>query len=574
MSVGGPPKRNLSEAPTIMSEEPWDPDDAANDADTVLSTPEMIEDLQPPAPAPRGTPRSTGRNIPKGLQSTDKVPLFRSELKLTRRSFGGYEVLDPLSGQTFALNEFEVSLARMFNGKRPVSEVLDAGTRLGIPVNLESLQKFITQLEQFGLLAPASIEAESEDQPWPTRGQWEASVRALFQSGIRFLRMGKHEEAAGYFEALLQEDPDNVEAKELLEMCRQQARSSQPMMAQQTLLGAAPISAYQHPITQPPPMMQHPVTQPPPMMQQPMMHHPVTQPPPMMQQPMMMQQPPMMMPAPAHMMAPPQLARPPGRQISRPVLIGAAAFACVCIGVITYLLVRGPKHADAPPPPVATTEPQKTATPTPVQPQQVQPTKTEPAKTEPAKTEPAKTEPAKTEPAKTEPANTEPVKTEPANIEPAKTEPAKTEPAKTEPANTEPTKTEPTKTEPAKTTPKPKQPPALPKAHVEAPASGDVTSFLRAPRKVKKGDKLFEIVHVTGDPDKIKIASDKVAEMEKLAKEDPSTYEAFLSDARAELASVRKVSTTVVVAPRAGLATPHVKQGATIKPGQLMAEIE
>ena len=121
--------------------------------------------------------------------------------------------------------------------------------------------------------------------------------------------------------------------------------------------------------------------------------------------------------------------------------------------------------------------------------------------------------------------------------------------------------------------PKPK-PPRVEPTKVEAPTAGTVTAFLRAPRTVKKGDKLFEIVHFTGDPAAIKAAAAKVADMEKMAKEDPTTYEAFLADARKELETTRGATSSVVVAPRAGHATPHVKAGADVKAGQLLVVIE
>ncbi len=41
-------------------------------------------------------------------------------------------------------------------------------------------------------------------------------MRALFQSGMRLNRQGRYQEAAGYFEAMLQQDPSNTEASEML----------------------------------------------------------------------------------------------------------------------------------------------------------------------------------------------------------------------------------------------------------------------------------------------------------------------------------------------------------------------
>jgi hypothetical protein len=149
------------------------------------------------------------------ISLTDVVPAFRADLKLQRRSSGDYQVVEPSSGRVVVLNGLEVSIIRMLDGKRRVSEVLENCRRLEIPTNAESLNKFILQLESDGLLGTAG---PVETTTWTTRVQWESSVRALFQSGIRLLRMGKRTEAANYFEALLQEDPDNIEARELLAM--------------------------------------------------------------------------------------------------------------------------------------------------------------------------------------------------------------------------------------------------------------------------------------------------------------------------------------------------------------------
>ena len=66
----------------------------------------------------------------------------------------------------------------------------------------------------------------------------------------------------------------------------------------------------------------------------------------------------------------------------------------------------------------------------------------------------------------------------------------------------------------------------------------------------------------------------KVTEMEQMAKQAPGTYEAFLVDAREDLAGAKKTESTVVLAPRAGNAVPHVKQGAVVHVGQLLVEIE
>jgi hypothetical protein len=580
------------------------------DADTVMEPGgEVMEKLKPaPASAPVAVPqpRATSRNIPRLLSPTDTVPELRRELKLTRKVSGGFEVRDPATGQTLVLNEYELSLARMLNGKRPVAEVLAAGERLGIPVNLESLHKFIQHLQEQGLLAaPKQGEVAASAPPtWASRGEWESSVRAMFQSGIRLLRMGKPAAAAGYFEALLQEDPENIEARELLAMAKQAADKKD----ERTLLGP-PVAQSSPPaavaqVIEPARAMAHAA----PTMLAPQMF-PV-QPPPLA---------PMAAPAPMAALAPAvwiapvaqgQVAPTPPRRAAsryrRPVMI-VAAVAAVAIG---FLVWRGANSTAAqpaaPPAQIASgSQASEPAKPEPVKPEPVKPAvaaivpDAEPAP-EPATAEPAKPGAMTPEPPKPEVATAEPVKpgaktadppkpdvatAEPAKpgaktaespkpdagtAEPAKADVATTEPAKPDVATTEPAKPEPAKPEPAK--PHPAKP-HVAATRVEAPAAGQITALLRGPRAVKKGETLFEIVHVTGDPAKIKELTDKLAEASRLAADD-AMYEPFVADAKQALANARKVSTTVVKAPRSGRANPHVRQGANVHTGQLLAEIQ
>ncbi len=150
----------------------------------------------------------------------DKVPLFRRELQHARKSETLVEVTDPAANKSFTLYDFELSLARMLDGTRTLSEVVDSGQRLGIPVNLESLRQFIRQLGRYGFLAPEGTEPESSDRH-PPREQWDESLRVLFQTGLRMSRQGRYAEAAGYFEAMLHQDADNLEAQEMLAQVRQ-----------------------------------------------------------------------------------------------------------------------------------------------------------------------------------------------------------------------------------------------------------------------------------------------------------------------------------------------------------------
>jgi len=439
------------------------------------------------------------------------VPEFRSELRITPGA-GGYDVCDPTTGQAHPLNEYEVSLARMLDGRRPVFEVLEAGERLGIPINLESLQKFIGLLEQYGFLCPPeSLDAALDiavDNAWSSQGQRDNSANTLFQSGIRFLRQGKPAEAASYFEVLLAEEPDNVEARELL------------AMANQSLAAAAP---------QPSPLTSTPHAETP----------LVVAPTPLSVQMPTMQEAPQPLPVRRGM-------------LWRYVLIGGGAVIDAGIGLTVGILRRSADRAE---PVIAKTDP-----PNPTTPDKLAPTK--PAVVA-VPTTPVLTTPVPTTPVPTTPVPTTPVPTTPEVV---------ADPTKPDPTTPDPTTPDPTTPDP--TTPDASEAPSAPEVtRVEAPSAGELRSFLRAPRQVRKGEKLFEIVRVDGDPVKIKQRQLDVEEMRSLAKQDPD-YQAFLADARSELAKVMKVVVVTVKAPKDGKASPKAKPGTAVRSGAVLAEIE
>jgi len=169
------------------------------------------EPTRPPAVAP-----------PKP-KPEDIVRLFRADLKVSRRTSSAlFDLTDPITGKSFPLYDFEVSLTRMLDGRRRYSDVLEAGQRLGIPVNLESLLQFIRQLEIYGFLAPPGLQlSDARKSMRAPRQKWDESIRALFQSGLRMHRQGRYAEAANYFEAMLEQDKQNAEALDMLEQVRQ-----------------------------------------------------------------------------------------------------------------------------------------------------------------------------------------------------------------------------------------------------------------------------------------------------------------------------------------------------------------
>ena len=451
-------------------------------------TPHPITPATPPQRPSR--PPAAPQRASRPPASTEIAPMFRKDLQLTGGA-DGYTVRDPRDGRTLSLNEYEVSLARMLDGRRPLFEIVGASDRLGIPINLESLRSFIDRLGQAGLLGPPeSLDAAVEQamgNVWPSRGEWGASVRTLFQSGIRMLRMGKPGEAANYFEAMLHEDPDNIEARELLEMARQQgttpATTAQiaavvPMTPIPPASGGFSNAAFQQPY---PDALAA-------------------------QQPIYSAQAyaPTAQVAAAHQfigLPPP----PPAPSRRAPIIAGAVAL--VLGAGVTFAIVRSSDKSAAPTVDARAVVAADAAPPPPDAAVEVAP----------------------------------PVDAAVKQVPPDAGSGSEVAVA-------------------------------VAMLAVTAPVDGELTAFLTSARAVSKGDKLFQITRVDGDPAKLRAATAKLEQMKKLAKKDP-IYEAFVAEATADLAKLRRVSTVVVRAERAGMATPKARFG-SVRRGQLLAEIQ
>jgi hypothetical protein len=163
-------------------------------------------------------------DAPAPLAPGDPVPLFRSDLRVGRGATAGlFEVADPSWGRSFTLYDFELSVARMLDGRRTAAAVVAAGARLGIPLDLGGLNKFLRQLWSYGFLsAPGAppVVSEVEGGTFPPREEWAEETRALYQSGLRLMRQGRPADAAAYFEAVLDGHPANPEVSELLAQAR------------------------------------------------------------------------------------------------------------------------------------------------------------------------------------------------------------------------------------------------------------------------------------------------------------------------------------------------------------------
>lgn len=182
------------------------------------------------------------------LAPTDVVPRLRSDLKVSAdlsTEEGSIHVEDPLTGKAYFLKEVEFSLARMLNGKRTANEVVEAASKLGLPVTIDALTRFLGKLSALGLLAgdaprPPEVGAGAPDpagasviapepgtvpssssglgsvtSTWPVRDEWPEPLRNLFQQALRAFRTESFDEATQAIEMFLAELPAVKEAQDL-----------------------------------------------------------------------------------------------------------------------------------------------------------------------------------------------------------------------------------------------------------------------------------------------------------------------------------------------------------------------
>lgn len=145
---------------------------------------------------------------------TDIVPTFRGDLRLVpaQGTRGIIHVVDPLSDRAFTLYDFEVSIARMLNGRRSAHDVLLAADRIGVPLTLASLRAFIVQLRTFRFLDARPARTPTT---WDPRRAWSDEVRDLYQQALKLARRGDRHEAMSCLESVLDLDPNNEDAMAL-----------------------------------------------------------------------------------------------------------------------------------------------------------------------------------------------------------------------------------------------------------------------------------------------------------------------------------------------------------------------
>jgi multidrug efflux pump subunit AcrA (membrane-fusion protein) len=165
-------------------------------------------------------PRVTTASLPTALSAGERVPQLRADLQITTDGSQGAILLDPTSGTTHSLRDVEVSLARMLNGQRTSDEVVAAAQRIGLPITIETLGRFVGKLSQLGLLAP--LDTPPGNGPWPDRAVWATPARELYQEALRAFRSDRHQEAIALLERALSEAP-SPEAEQLLAQVRTHA---------------------------------------------------------------------------------------------------------------------------------------------------------------------------------------------------------------------------------------------------------------------------------------------------------------------------------------------------------------
>ncbi|MGQ0504705.1 MAG: HlyD family secretion protein [Myxococcaceae bacterium] len=146
-------------------------------------------------------------------------PIFRQTVHVFPRENAPhlFNVSDPSTRRSYTFQDFEVSLARLLNGQRSLPEVVTAAQELGIPVSERGLSAFVAKLRAQGLLDEEGAGAPPFVAPWPVRETWPAPVREQFLEALRAYRNGKFADAERIVESLLTRNPDNGEARRLLE---------------------------------------------------------------------------------------------------------------------------------------------------------------------------------------------------------------------------------------------------------------------------------------------------------------------------------------------------------------------
>jgi multidrug efflux pump subunit AcrA (membrane-fusion protein) len=181
-----------------------------------------------------GTKRTgmTDANPPADV-GAQLVPKLRIDLQVRPGPAPGVvDVGDMVTGRTFPMRDFEVSIARMLDGQRTLADTVDAAQQIGIPLSLAALEQFVTKLRSFGFLdenrtAPPAVPPAPERLTWPPRSEWNDEERKLYQQALKHFREDRHAEAKALVEQMLRRRPMAPEAKDLMARI-EEARAAGP----------------------------------------------------------------------------------------------------------------------------------------------------------------------------------------------------------------------------------------------------------------------------------------------------------------------------------------------------------
>ncbi|MBL9038909.1 MAG: HlyD family secretion protein, partial [Archangium sp.] len=166
------------------------------------------------------------------LSPNDVVPTLRADLVIADAAPGRGEdevrVADPSGAQVLMLKGFEVSLARMLNGRRTASEVVTAAQQIGLPLSVDGLNGFLRKLNHAGFLTKAGASAPADITSWTARAEWPEEVRHLFQEALFEARADRLSSAKAKLDALLIRSPATPEAQQLLHWVMQRLHPNGP----------------------------------------------------------------------------------------------------------------------------------------------------------------------------------------------------------------------------------------------------------------------------------------------------------------------------------------------------------
>ncbi len=163
----------------------------------------------------------------------DVVPALRSNLAFSPAPQGlGTELLsvkNVANGDEFKLRGFEYSMARMLDGRRTASEVVEAAEQIGLPVTMTDLDGFVKKLSDRHLVSDVPVVPDREDvRPFEGREAWDERTRRLFRIALREGRAGNLNRALISLDCLLAQRPGTPEAVHLRERIEHRQRAGDP----------------------------------------------------------------------------------------------------------------------------------------------------------------------------------------------------------------------------------------------------------------------------------------------------------------------------------------------------------